>query len=230
MTPPVKRAVAGLGGWTAFGPGLEVGETSYQALGWTMARRVVVVRECVRERPEARGRRLLDVPGYTFHVVVTTLRFAPADVWRFYNSRADSENRLKELKDDFGANGFCLQAFDGTEAAVRLICFLFNLLASFKREVTRDEAPRLMTLRSHVLVAGAVLGARGRTRVLRLGLRGRWREHFAQLLARIAALTPTVAPFANRAPAEGIFPLRPWRPRGADRVLPIRLRPVLALN
>jgi len=75
----------------------------------------------------AAGRRLLDVPSCTFHVVVTTLPLPPAEVWRlcgwrFHNGRADSENRLRELKDDFGANGFGLQAFDGTKTAVRFGC------------------------------------------------------------------------------------------------------------
>jgi hypothetical protein len=64
----------------------------------------VVVRETIRERPAARGRKLLEVPGYTFHVLVTTLRHAPGPTWRFYNSRAESENRIKELKQDFGAD------------------------------------------------------------------------------------------------------------------------------
>jgi hypothetical protein len=229
MTPHVKRAVAGLTRWTPFGPGLEVSDTPYQAPTWPHPRRVVVIRERVRERPEARGRQLLEVPGYTFHTLVTTLALPPAEVWHFYKARGDSENRLKELKDDFGANGFCLQSFDGTDAALRLICFLFNLLASFKREGTRDERPRLLTLRRDLLVTGAVLGAQGRTRVLRLGLRGRWRTRFAHLLARVAALPPTVAQAAKRVIAEGIPPPRPWRPRGADRIVPVqlRLRPVL---
>lgn len=223
MTPPLRRAVAGLRAWTRFGPGLEVGETTYQALGWAAPRRVIVVRELLRERPDARGRRLLEVPGYTFHTVVTTLPLAPAEVWRFYNGRADSENRLKELKDDFAAGGFCLQSFDGTEAAVRLICFLFNLLASFKREITQDDARRLNTLRTSLLVTGAILGQQGRTPVLRLGLRGRWRARFAAVLARVAALPPTVAQTATRVIAEANSPPRPWRPRGAGRILPVQL-------
>src|SRR6266849_7239970 len=96
----------------------------------------------------------------TFHVLVTTLDHDPVQTWRFYNSRAESENRIKELKQDFGADGFCLHSFDGTEAAFRLICFLFNLIADFKREVTQNEAPRLMTLRTRLLVIGAIRGAR----------------------------------------------------------------------
>ena len=146
----------------------------------------MVVRETIRERPAARGRKLLEVPGYTFHVLVTTLRHDPVQTWQFYNSRAESENRIKELKEDFGADGFCLHSFDGTEAAFRLICFLFNLIADFKREVTQNEAPRLITLRTRLLVIGAIRGADARQQILRLGLRGRWRQRFAALLARIA--------------------------------------------
>lgn len=162
MNPHLRRTVAGIGQWTPFARGLEAAETSYQAYGWQAPRRLVVVRETIRERPEARGRKLLEVPGYTFHVLVTTLRHDPVQTWRFYNSRAESENRIKELKDDFGADGFCLHSFDGTEAAFRLICFLFNLIADFKREVTQNEAPRLMTLRTRLLVIGAIRGAEGR--------------------------------------------------------------------
>lgn len=128
-----------------------------------------MVRERIEERPEARGRRLFEVPGYTFHVVITTLPLAPEDVWRFYNHRADSENRFNELKEDFGARGSSLQAFDGTEAAFQLICFLFNLVALFKRDVTRNKRPQLSTLRTRLLVVGAMLSGCGGRPVLRLG-------------------------------------------------------------
>jgi hypothetical protein len=60
-------------------------------------------------------------------------------------------------------------------------------------------------------VIGAIRGADGRQAVLRLGLRGRWRQRFAALLQRIAALAvSTVAQFTqdqnNSSP-------RPWEPR-----------------
>lgn len=211
MNPLLRRAVAAIRQWQSFAPGLEAAETTYRAHGWSAPRRLVVVRELLDERPEARGRKLLEVPGYTFHVLVTTLGHDPVATWRFYNSRAESENRIKELKEDFGADGFCLQSFDGTEAAFRLICFLFNLVAEFKREVIQDQAPRLSTLRTQVLVIGAILGREGRYTVLRLGLRERWRQRFAALLQRIAALAiSTVAQFADH--AKNPVP-RPWKPR-----------------
>jgi hypothetical protein len=216
MNPRLRRAVAAIGQWQSFAAGLEAGETSYCAPGWQVPRRLVVVRELLRERPEARGRKLLEVPGYTFHVLVTTLHHQPVATWRFYNSRAESENLIKELKEDFAADGFCLQSFDGTEAAFRLICFLFNLLADFKRQVTQEQAPRLATLRTQVLVVGAILGREGRHTVLRLGLRERWRHRFATLLERIAALAiSTVAQFADYAKNPA---LRPWKPRRPSRL------------
>jgi len=50
----------------------------------------------------------------------------------------------------------------------------------------------------------------GRQQILRLGLRGRWRQRFAALLARIAALAvSTVAQFA--ADQKNPVP-RPWKP------------------
>jgi hypothetical protein len=101
------------------------------------------------------------VPGYTFHVLVTTLAHDPVQTWHFYNSRADSENRLKELKEGFGADGFCLQSFNGTEAAFHLICFLFNLIADFKRDITQDPSARLITLCTQVLGGGRDPGCRG---------------------------------------------------------------------
>ena len=223
MNPLLRRAVAAIGQWQSFAPGLEAGETSYCAHGWQASRRLVVVRELLCERPQARGRKLLEVPGYTFHVLVTTLHHDPLATWRFYNSRAESENRIKELKEDFAADGFCLQSFDGTEAAFRLICFLFNLIAEFKREVTQEQAPRLSTLRTQVLVVGAILGREGRHTVVRLGLRDRWRQHFAMLLERIAALAiSTVVQFTDYAKNPA---LRPWKPRQPSRLRHLALVP-----
>jgi Transposase DDE domain group 1 len=229
LTLPLKRRLAGLQNWQEFGPGLEVGEFQYETYGWSQPRRVVVVRERLRERPDARGRKLLEVPGYTFHAIVTTLALPAPEVWRFYNHRAESENRIKELKEDFGADGFCLQSFHGTEAVFRLICCLYNLFAEFKRDIVRESTTRLLTLRHQVLVVGAILGAEGRRRVLRLGLRGPWRARFATLLARIAiTVRSTVTQLDFSTLRQQLGPPRRWKPRGG--YTPLRLTPPLQLS
>ncbi len=156
--------------------------------------------------------------GLHVPTVVTTLEHSPEVVWRFYNGRADSENRIKELKDDFGANGFCVQSFDGTEAVFRLICVLFSLVAAFKDEVLLDRRCRLMTLRTEVLVVGAILGSSARQAVLRLGLRGRRQARFAAWLDRIAALPrSTASQLADRAKSLGLSPPTAWRARRRKR-------------
>ena len=52
----------------------------FQGRRWTRARRIVVVREELAVRPAALGRELLQVPGYRFHAVVTTLTIPPEEV------------------------------------------------------------------------------------------------------------------------------------------------------
>ena len=78
------------------------------AVDWQLGERLIVIRQRIVERPEAGGKTLLDVPGYRFQALVTSLPAAhtPLAVWRRYNGRADSENRLKGL----GAGVWCPQA------------------------------------------------------------------------------------------------------------------------
>jgi Transposase DDE domain group 1 len=135
---------------------------------------------------------LFDIPGYTFHAVVTNLSLPPEEVWHFYNRRADCENRIKELRLDFAADGFCLKSFSGTEAVLQLNTLLFNLIAAFKEEVLRDSSPTLGTLRHTLLVLGV--------------LADKTRYRLSSLLERLDALIPTVAQFLPQSPP-------PWRKR-----------------
>jgi hypothetical protein len=78
------------------------------------------------------------------------------------------------------------------------------------RDRGADESARLMTLRSRLLVIGAIRGTDGRQQVLRLGLRERWRQRFAALLERIAALAvSTVAQFTDLHKAPAPKPCKP---------------------
>jgi len=207
MQRPVQRAIAGLKTWRPFGCGVEVSELPWQPFTWKSPRRLVVVRERLAERPDAAGRRLFDIPGYTFHAVITNLSLPPEEVWRFYNRRADCENRIKELKLDFAANGFCLRSFSGTEAALQLNTLLFNLIAAFKEEILGDSAPTLGTLRHTLFVLGGLFRASTRRSRLFLGvLADKTRYRLASLLERLDALVPTVAQVLAQPPP-------PWRKR-----------------
>jgi hypothetical protein len=123
----VKCAAQRVEQWRDLDEHFAAGEFRLRLHGWSAERRFVVIRERVREGRDNPGRKLIDLPGYTFRLFVTSLPHAPEDIWRDYNRRADMKNRIAELKHDLGADGFCLKQFFATEAAFRAVLLLFNL-------------------------------------------------------------------------------------------------------
>jgi hypothetical protein len=168
MTKWVKRAAQRVEQWTELDDNYAAGEFRLQLHGWSVERRFVVIRERVREDRDSLGRKLIDVPGYTFRVFVTSCAEAPEEIWRDYNRRADMENRIAELKHDLGADGFCLKEFFATEAAFRAVLLLFNLLAEFQRAAGLPGYREPATIRTQVLTCGAILGRAGRRLVVHL--------------------------------------------------------------
>ena len=168
LTPWVKRAAQRVEQWTILDDDYAVGEFRLKLLGWSVERRFVVIREQVREGRDSVGRKLIDVPGYTFRVFVTSCSDAPEEIWRGYNRRADMENRIAELKHDLGADDFCLQEFSATEAAFQAVLLLFNLLAEFQRATQLTVYRQPATLRNQVFLCGAILGRAGHHWVLYL--------------------------------------------------------------
>ena len=168
LTRWVKRAAQRVEQWTSLDEDYAVGEFRLQLHGWSAERRFVVIRERVREGRDSVGRKLIDVPGYTFRVFVTSSGAAPQEIWRDYNRRADMENRIAELKHDLGAGGFCMKQFYATEAAFRAVLLLFNLLAEFQRAAGLPVYREPATLRTQILTCGAILGRAGRRLVIHL--------------------------------------------------------------
>jgi len=168
LTKWVKRAAQRVEQWRDVDENFAVGEFRLQLHGWKVERRFVAIRERVREGRDSVGRKLIDVPGYTFRVFVTSCPEAPEEIWRDYNRRADMENRIAELKHDLGADGFCLKEFFATEAAFRAVLLLFNLLAEFQRAAALPSYRAPATLRVQVLTCGAILGRAGRRLVVHL--------------------------------------------------------------
>src|SRR5208282_4744929 len=137
-------------------------------LGWDRERRFVVVREQWRETKRSPGRKLFEVPGYTFRVFVTNLPDPPEEIWRDYNQRACLEQRIEELKWDLAADDFCLREFFATEAAFLCILMLFNLLAEFQRASGLAGHRQPASLRVQVFLCGAILGRAGHRLVLHM--------------------------------------------------------------
>ncbi len=178
LTKWVKRAAQRVEQWRELDENFAVGEFRLRLHGWKIERRFVVIRERMREDRDSLGRKLIDVPGYTFRVFATSCSDPGEEIWRDYNRRADMENRIAELKHDLGADGFCLKEFFATEAAFRAVLLLFNLLAEFQRVAGLPTYRAPATIRMQVLTCGAILGRAGRHLVVHLsqswgGLRSR---------------------------------------------------------
>ncbi len=168
LTRWLKQEAARVREWRALDAIYAVGEFRLKLLGWERERRFVVVREQLREAKGSLGKKLFEVPGYTFRVFVTNRADLPEEIWRDYNQRACIEQRIEELKADLAADDFCLQQFYATEAAFLSILMLFNLLAEFQRASGMTGYRQPASLRVQVFLCGAILGRVGHRTVVHL--------------------------------------------------------------
>jgi hypothetical protein len=182
--------------WRVVARGVEVGDLEVSLPNWrSMKRRFVCLRQEIFERPEARGRRLIDCPGYTYRVMVTSVPYAAEVVSRMYGGRADSENRIKELKEDLSLDTFCLKSFDATDAAFRMGCVLYNLLADFRETVLPRSwfERRLRAVRDWVFLVGADLISQGRRVQIRFAMPEPDRPEFLRRLRTMSEGLPIAA-------------------------------------
>lgn len=154
--------------WWALEPGLELCEFDYQAASWARPRRMVAVRQSPKLRASAPGKTLSlfkddpDMRQWRYGVVCTSLKLPAVEVWRSYRGRADCENRIKELKADFGLESFNLRDFWATEAALTATMLAYNLMSLFRQSVMRSAVQSTMaTLRHQVFATPAWCGAPG---------------------------------------------------------------------
>lgn len=161
LTQALQAAMVREARWWALETGLELAEIQYQAHGWAQPRRIVVVRQSVK-RKTAPGKTLSlfaddpDLSGWRYGAMVTSLALPAVEVWRSYRGRADCENRIKELKADFGLDSFALNDFWATEAALGFAMLAYNLMSLFRQAVMRTKVQHtLATLHGQVLAIGA---------------------------------------------------------------------------
>jgi len=167
--------------------GISVQEVEGDAPG----RRLIMLRQRVADRPDAAGKTLLDVPGYRFQALSTNLSrsVSPLQVWRRYNGRADVENRIKELGDQFGIKRLCVDNFWGTEAMHHLAIAAYNLCVLLQRRLGQMEKCELNTLRWRLFSRAAVWSRKQGKPTLKLAVQGRENRHWwREILTKLTAL------------------------------------------
>ena len=182
--------------WRVVARGIEVADLEVSLPNWkNVKRRFVCLRQEISERPQASGRRLIECPGYTYRVMVTSVPYGAEIVTRMYAGRADSENRIKELKEDLSLDSFCLKSFDATDAAFRMGGVLYNLLADFRETVLPRSwfEKRLRAVRDFVFLVGADLIHQGRRVQIRFAMPEPDRGEFLRRLRTVSDGLPIAA-------------------------------------
>lgn len=166
--------------------GLAVQEVALEQPG----RRLLVLRQRVAERAQAGGKTLWELPGYRFQALVTNLppSVDAVSVWRRYNGRAQIENRIRELGEQFGIKRLCCQSFWATEALHHLAIAAYNLCVLLQRRLGQLAKCELNTLRWRLFARAAVWSrARGKP-TLRLAVQGTAsRQWWQQILLKLTA-------------------------------------------
>ncbi len=134
--------------------GIEICEQIYQSKSWEKPRRIQIVRQKIKDRPQAKGKQISLLPeeeiyrNYRYSAYITNIKLPALEVWRHYRGRGIAENRIKELKCDFGFDSFNLKGFYAREAALTFAMIAYNLMSLFRMFVLQEKTQKtLSTLR-----------------------------------------------------------------------------------
>lgn len=162
MYVTIQRKIAVQKTWLHIKEGIEIAEFEYKAQDWAKGRRMIAVRQKIAKHPKAVGKQLslfeddYELNGYRYTCYITTLKLSAADIWRLYRGRANCENRIKELKYDYGLDKMNQDGFDGTEACLLLMTIAYNFMSLFKQIIINEKVRnRLSTIRYKILAIPA---------------------------------------------------------------------------
>ena len=145
--------------WHNAGQGWEGIEQQLQLQGWSVARRVIVLRRKIdKDRKVAANATQLALPGLTLqhrdgeqyeHAVLVTC-WPERDllaVAQTYRDRADAENLFDELKNQWGWTGFTTQDLKRSQLMARMCALIYNWWTIFTRMGTGETHGEAITTR-----------------------------------------------------------------------------------
>jgi hypothetical protein len=192
MHAVMQQKIKDIRTWNTVDKGIWISELAYQGAGWSAERRVIVIRQSVELRPRASGKKLklfdddLYYQNYRYHCLITNQGLPAAEIWSQYKRRADAENRIQELKQDFGAEGFCMDSFYATEAAMRMVMIAYNLMSLYRLLSHQTPVqPRLQTLRFNCFAVGSWIVRQGNKSILKMAVPLKRRQWFDGLFENI---------------------------------------------
>lgn len=190
----LQQEIYKVSNWLPLGLGLWISEITYKQGGWSKARRVIIVKQQEELRPRATGKKLktlFDQLGIDkekvyqtrYHAFVTNQHLPAVQIWEQYKGRGDAENRIKELKEDFGVEGFCMDDFCATETAMRFVMVAYNLMSLFRLLTSQKQpSPKLSTLRFNCFAVGSWIEEGDQIQTLKMSVPLKRRQWYESLL------------------------------------------------
>lgn len=139
MTQVIQRTIGQVSAWCDVADGVAIAEDRYQAQSWQQEYRVIFIRQDMNVRENAIGKTLnlfeddWDFDHYRYSALVSNMKFGATTIWRMYRQRANCENQIKALKEDFGLSSFVMEKYWATEVALTLAMLTANLASLFRR-------------------------------------------------------------------------------------------------
>lgn len=158
------------------------GDAAYKTKSWKHERRVVFKAEVVH----ADGK----PPRNNARYVITNLRHEPGRVWEIYCQRGDSENRIKELKNDLEIDRTSCTSFLANQVRVLLTAVAYVLYQELRAALWGTDLHRAMvaTLRLRLLKIGATITESARRIVISMSSSHPWKDLWVKAARRVVAL------------------------------------------
>ena len=192
QTKNVQRLVArqfARSDWSrADSQGCQMVEDQLQLVGWSRKRRVIIVRQrirqgLVRERVNDRGQLRLAFADaavlgadrlWEYTVLVTDVAYPIESIAALYRDRADCENGFDELKNQWGLSGFTTQDINRCQTTARACALVYNWWSWYCRAAYPGARLEAITSRPLLLAAvGKSASHAGQTTLYLTPLHGR---------------------------------------------------------
>ncbi len=172
------RATEASQGWQAI-------EDSLKLVGWSRARRVVVLRRRIKNdlalTAKKKGRKGKIEPGqlvlalphdevqdnaqmWEYTVLVTDVKYDLTAIGQLYRDRCDCENGFDELKNQWGWGGFTTQDMHRSQVTARAVALIYNWWSWYVRAANPQARREALTSRPLLLAAvGRAVSHAGQT-------------------------------------------------------------------
>jgi hypothetical protein len=152
--------------WCNAGQGWQGCSGELQLMGWSSARKIIVLRRKIKKDIGVLGKDTLsgqtvfqfagvgdNIEAYEYAVLASNMNLDPLTIAGHYRDRADCENNFDELKNQWGWSGYVTKDLSRTRLMAKMIALIYNWWTLFVRLVSPNQHLEAITSRPLLLNA-----------------------------------------------------------------------------